>query len=407
MPSLPTFCSLAELAGWTHADTPPQCAYIVMSGGQCKRQMSHKTPDEAKSIIAQNLDIFTAPSGKHNDASRLFELLLNLANIHLCGLHKKYNSNAKAQWLKEFAEQKDSITAKVKECYNLGIDHTHTGEGGEDTDESDLSGVRHTSNERDSDDSASGGEAGASRLSSQFSSPTELLRRTFTISKSEVAKDVTSLLEKPIDNKSSPPGWIYVICPVYLPGTIKVGITRKQHPELKRFPKHKACYREVKVLTTRLIPYVYRVEQLMLTEFSNNHYMLENKCQGCKKACHQELLNIDEKTLLRCLKKWISFVETCPYNKEGKLTKEAKERLPLPASKIYLGEKPTRRHLTTTPTPKKERGEKNTSISPLPILNLANSTSETKHSRVQEVELDHDDLCAAVGDLHLTPSRRR
>lgn len=392
MPSLPTFCSLAELAGWTHADTPPQCAYIVTTGGQCKRQMSLKTPDEAKSIIAQNLEIFTAPSGKHNDASRLFELLLNLANIHLCGLHKKYNTNAISQWLKDFAEQKASITAKVKECYNPGTDHADTGEIGD-------------GNGRDSDDSASGAEAAASKPSSQFSSPTGLLRRTLTISKSEVAQDVTSLLERPLEKKSSPPGWIYAVCPADLPGKIKVGFTGI-HPEQERFVHHRRCYREIEVLTEELVPHAHRVEQLLLTEFSNKHHMLENACQKCD-TCHMELLDIDKETLLSCLEKWISFVKTRPYNNEGRLKQEAKERLPLPASKSYLGCKSTRRKMITSPTPKKKRGIKESSISSLPGLNFTSSPSTTKHSRVHEVDLDQHDLCVAVINLNLTPSRHR
>ncbi|KAJ5337205.1 uncharacterized protein N7506_005227 [Penicillium brevicompactum] len=280
--------------------------------------MSHKTPDEARSIVAQNLEIFTAPSVKHSDAARLFELLLNLANIHLCGLHKKCNSDAIAQWLKDFAEQKASITAKVKECYNLRTDHAHTGESGDD-------------NGRGSDDRASGAEAAASKPSSQLSSPTGLLRRTLTIPKSQVAQDVTNLLEKPVEKTSSPPGWIYAVCPVDLPGKIKVGFTGK-HPELERFVYHRRCYREIEVLTMELVPYANRVEQLLLTEFSNKHHMLENACQECD-TCHMELLDIDKETLLGCLEKWISFVKTCPYNSQGRLTKEAKERLPLPASK--------------------------------------------------------------------------
>lgn len=408
---MPTFCSLAELVDWTHADSPsPQCAYLVKAGSPCKIWMSRKISNEARSVVAKHLGIFTEPSDECTDASPCSLFFKNLATIHLCNSHKKHVPQAIAQWLNELTEKRDSIIAKLKEYYKLGIDDTHTGENADFADGLDLSGNQPHGDKAGSDDEkgASEGGEGVSTLSSQSSLPIGLIRHTLTITKDEVAKDVTCLLESAIETKSKSPGWIYAICPLDLPGIVKVGFTAEP-PHLQRFQDHKKCHREFDILMTKLVPYAYRVEQLVLTEFSNKHYELENGCQNprCKGTYHKELLDVDRNRLLRCLKKWISFVESYPYNKEGQFTKEAKERLPRPALTSYLGfKKPIRGRTSRSTTPKKKSGNQGSPITPPPIADFTTPTSTTKYSRVNEVELNQDGLCAAVEDLQFTPSRQ-
>lgn len=403
------FCSLAELAAWTPSDTPsdtpaPRCAYIVSTGYPCKSRMNHKASNEAKSVVLENLGIFTASSGGYTDASRLFKFLQSLANLHLCHIHRKHNSQATAQWLEDFREDRVFITAKLEECYNLGIDYTRAGESGDEKDEFDSSEIRTSSDENGSDDEKSLfiQKQDVSSLSGHSSSPIRVARCTLTYSESEVAKAVTSLLEKPIENKSKEHAHIYVICSHDLPGMFKVGISIKQ-PEIGRFRQHKKCYPKFEVVMTKLIPYAYRVERLVLTELFNKRYAFD--CQNCK-SNHTELLDIDKDSLLKCLEKWSSFVESRPYNTQGRLTQDAKDNLP-PVLRSYLGCKTFRLSFPRSPTPKRKGASKDSDISPLPTLNLMKSTPLTKHSRVQEVELDQDDLCAGVRDLQLTPSRRR
>jgi hypothetical protein len=78
------------------------------------------------------------------------------------------------------------------------------------------------------------------------------------------------------------------------------------------------------------------VVTLLLTEFSNNRCKLKEVCRSCK-VSHQDLLIIDKESLLRSLEKWRAFVESSPYSESGRLTLDAKRRLPLPALKSYLG----------------------------------------------------------------------
>ncbi|CAI7565703.1 unnamed protein product [Penicillium bialowiezense] len=345
------FCSLAELAVWTPSDTPsPQCAYIVSTGYPCKSRMNRKASHEAKSVVLENLGIFTAPSGGYTDASRLFKFLQSLANIHLCHIHRKHNSQATAQWLDDFREKRAFITAKLEESYKTGIGHTRAGESGDEKDEFDSSDMRTSSDENGSDDEESLfiQKQDVSRLSGHSSSPIRVVRPTLTFSESEVAKAVSCLLERPIENKSKEHGHIYVIRPVDLHGKLKVGFSIK-HPEISRFRKHEKCYRKFEILMTKLIPYAYRVEQLVLTELFNKRCAFD--CQKCE-STHKELLDIDKESLLKCLDKWSSFVESRPQTYERdqrEASSSCFEKLP------WLQTNPT--VVPSKSNPKKERSK--------------------------------------------------
>ncbi|KAF9889439.1 hypothetical protein FE257_007341 [Aspergillus nanangensis] len=412
MKSSPTFCSLAQLLEWTHVDPPsPQCAYLVRAGSPCKGWMSRKISDQARSLVAEHLDLLTAVSEGWTKA-----FFQKLATIHLCNNHKKHDFHAIEQWLGEFTTGRDTIIDKLEEYYNLDMDDTRTGESEDNADDVESSGIdseesdeeQSVSEEEDISDEedASDEEESVSASSSQFEAPIGLLRYTYTIAEDEVAKDVTHLLEQPVKGKSQPPGYIYVIRPIGLLGKLKVGYTTSHSPQVERFRMHQKCHQEFEEVTKRLAPYAYRVEQLLLREFSNKHYTLENACQSCG-TYHRELLDVDEDTLLRCLEKWIGFVESCPYNKKGNLTKEAKERLPRPALKSYLGCKPTRHRRSPGVTPTKKRASQGSQIVSPPGVGFRVPTSATKYLNVHETELNHDDLCAAVEGLQLTPSRHR
>jgi hypothetical protein len=177
---------------------------------------------------------------------------------------------------------------------------------------------------------ASEEEENTSILSRLSSSLFEIIR----IQDDKVAEIVTRVLERPVHNKSENPGWIYIISPYDLPGIMKIGFTMKP-PVMSRFRTYRKCYGDFEVIATRLVPYAVRVEQLLLTEFSNNRCKLKECCHNCK-ISHRDLLVIDKESLLRSLEKWRAFVESSPYSVSGVLTPDAKRRLPLPALSRYL-----------------------------------------------------------------------
>ena len=153
------------------------------------------------------------------------------------------------------------------------------------------------------------------------------IRRTFTFEEDKVAKDVTWHVKQPIRGKATKSGYVYIIRPFNLPGKFNIGYT-EYYPELSRFKEHQVCYGGLKVIKTEYTPYAFRVEQLLLAEFSNKHFALEDTCpkHGVR---HKELLEINEDILIESVEKWAKFAKSPSYDKKsGELLDEAKIRLP-------------------------------------------------------------------------------
>ncbi|CAL5873445.1 uncharacterized protein PFLUO_LOCUS7724 [Penicillium psychrofluorescens] len=301
----------------------------------------------------------------------------------------------------EFNASRTSIISKLAEYYGSETGDTITKEESEE----DGDGSVFWSCESDGEKNASEAEEGVSTLSSQSSISIAAIRRTLTLKEDEVAKEVTLFLERGVTRSSDDNGYIYILCFSNLPGKFKVGFTKKA-PE-SRIKVHKNCYGTLKVIaTTEKIPHPYQVEQLLLKEFSNKQYKLKEGCQKCM-VFHRELLDVDKETLLRSLEKWTHFVRSNPYGKTGRLTTNAKENLPLPALRSYLGYKPTRRRKSAGPTPKKKGGGQDSQITLLPASKFKSATPTTKSFGVDEIELHPDGLLSALDKLQLTPSVSR
>lgn len=169
----------------------------------------------------------------------------------------------------------------------------------------------------------------------------------------------------------------------------------------------------LEVIKTEYTPYAFRVEQLLLAEFSNKHFTLEDTCPK-RGARREELLEIDEDSLIESFEKRVKFAKSSSYDKKsGELLNEANTRLPCPASEAYLNcGKPHPRLVasptTKKPTPKNGVGQDGKITQP-PTLNFKGPASTTKSIRVNEVELDSDILASDFDDLQLSPlgDRRR
>jgi hypothetical protein len=406
-PYVPTFSSLVELVDWAHCDPPfTKCTYLVKGERPCEyRPRQNKEPNDARSVFASHLEILTGPSDMFIKTYIHVKIFEDLAAIHLCSRHEKHNSQAAEQWLHEFNAKRTSIIARLEDYNNLESDGLYT----EDEIEEEYVGTEESvsefdSGEQESDEEpdASEEEEDASILSTRSSPSPGVIRHTLTIQDDEVAKDVTWVLEQTVEGKSKFPGWIYIISPLDLPGLLKVGHT-KVFPYLNRFGHHKKCHGEFQVIVTKLMPYAYRVEQLLLAEFQNNHYTLKERCRNCGHS-HKELLNVDKESLQRSLEKWIDFVESRPYNKSGNLTPEAKERIPRPALGSYLGQKGRRRPFNRSPGSGKKAGiqSQGFQIIPPPRPNFKAPTSTTKSIHDDE---DEDVLCSAMEKVQFTPSK--
>lgn len=282
--SVASFCSLSDLLDWTLSDPPAaQCAYLVRGNKSCSRPISRKKCNSVRSLFANLFDVLNELSGVFNDKTPLFEVFDEIVKIVICGNHAKYATEVRDQWLREldFKKTRLCISSKLEEYYGVGK--------GDDSDEKE-------------DESA---------LSGQPSS-TGFVRRTPDI---QVLEKVTKVLEQKLGDTDKKSGWNYIISSPNFPAMLKIGFTIYP-PEIQRFQTHKRCYQEFDVITTDLIPYARRVEQLVLAEFSRVHCERTEKCQKCD-STHREWLEIDKETLLESLNKWIRFAETYPYNQQA------------------------------------------------------------------------------------------
>ncbi|CEJ62480.1 hypothetical protein PMG11_10977 [Penicillium brasilianum] len=411
----PTFCTLAEVVDWAHSTSQSlQCAYLVNDKRLCTAKFGQKEAQNVQLLFESNLSILTARSGRYTQASSQFPVLQIIAARLVCERHGSHVSRVALQWLDEFNVIRSLIIRTLEKYYGYENDDTRTEEESEEKDKKD----EPFSNESDGEYfeaqeqicTSEYANEGISTPPSQSPSHIGALRRTFTFDEDRVAKDVTWHVKQPIREKAIASGYVYIISPSNLPGKFKIGHT-KDYPELNRLKQHR-CYGDYNVIKTEYTPYAFRVEQLLLAEFSNKHFTLEDACSkhGVR---HKELLEIDEDSLIESLEKWVKFAKSPSYDKKsGELLDKAKTRLPPPASEGYLKCGKQRRRLVASPgskksTPKKE-ADQDGGITPQLTPNFNKSPTPTiKSISVNEVELDSDGLASDFDDLQLSPSRNR
>ncbi|KAJ5438024.1 uncharacterized protein N7458_009022 [Penicillium daleae] len=401
-----TFFSLVELVDWDHGiPAAIQCAYMIADRRRCRWQIAKGNLILAQEDFASHHEMISGPSGECTRASPQFEILKNLANIYICRRHNEHKSQAIEQWLKELDVRANFASLKLEEGESFQSSHIHPAESEEHTDAINApDGEHYRAGRKPGEEEHPFGAAEGVSVVSNEPPPVRIIRRANTMEPDAVAQDVTWLLKQPLDGPLNlEPGYIYVICPPGLPGIFKIGYTL-QHPELGRLNKHDECYGEVELIAKEFTEYVHRVEQLLLAEFSNNHYQLEGRCHNCDHS-HRELLKVDKKTLLRSLKKWVKFIESPAYDRSGLLLTEAQSRIPRPASKKFLRcERPKRSSPGGPNSAKKGEGQKFQTTSPR-RLDFEAPTPTKQYPEVGEAEINPDEICPDFDNLHLTPSK--
>jgi hypothetical protein len=131
--------------------------------------------------------------------------LQNLAEIYICGLHKKHEPQAIAQWLKELNIRGNFESLRLEEDDTFESSDTHTEESEEHTDEIEelMCECYRAGRKPDQEGNPFEEEEGISVLSNQSMLPIRTVRRAMTMEEDAVAKNVTWLLKQPLDGKSS------------------------------------------------------------------------------------------------------------------------------------------------------------------------------------------------------------
>lgn len=150
------------------------------------------------------------------------------------------------------------------------------------------------------------------------------LRESKTRAKSEedVARKVIKKACEPLAETDKKPGRLYLIS---LPGQadmFKLGFTKDTKA---RFSEHRRCYGHITIVKNAFLPYAHRIEQLILTELSQQQCMLTQKCQNCDHS-HRECIQTGKDDMVNVFDKWVAFArgeneyapgENEPYDKKG------------------------------------------------------------------------------------------
>lgn len=351
---VPTFRPLADLLDGS--DTT--CIYLPQNRMPCIRPVPQVYSNHPLVLLGNDLDILITPGG-YPEASAQFELFRKFASHYMCTLHvKEHVLQAAEQWLNEFNTDRTSFTFKLQEYRNsrkskytqIDSDSSESEDSESDTERLDeFFAFGSRTLEADSGEDEFEEEA-IQNFSTQSTLSIGAIHRSSTIEEHEAAQGVTWLLEQCLESGDKKPGWIYVVRLQTPPGMLKIGQSAA-NPKLHRLKQLLGCYGETELITMMHTPYANRVERLLRTEFSKNHYNMV--CRNCGLR-HLGFLDIDEEHLRRSLIKWIQFLESPSYSKSGELLPGAV--LPPPASQDYLGCKRPPRRVFGHPITKQKAG---------------------------------------------------
>ncbi|KAJ5748505.1 uncharacterized protein N7511_010201 [Penicillium nucicola] len=138
----------------------------------------------------------------------------------------------------------------------------------------------------------------------------------------DVALKVAEKAYETLTEQDSESGRLYLFSLSGQEDMFKVGKTIDMK---NRFSCHRRCYGDITILRHAFLPFVRRIEQLILTELSQKHCELSAKCKNCDTA-HREWIQIGRADMETVFDKWVEFArgenepalrETEAYDKDG------------------------------------------------------------------------------------------
>ncbi|KAJ5536128.1 hypothetical protein N7513_009314 [Penicillium frequentans] len=264
----PKFQPLHDVLAEAFSDDSPKifCAFLESDGKPCGDTVKKTDLNGAKYYVekvSQYLNYTT-------ETSPLLALLFQLCNYCLCGHHMKHNGHPKSQWLRELKTKalKDKFISLLM------------------------------ANER-------------------WPPPPRVLGfKAYQKGKSvetwlETLKRIDKVLKKEL--KRIDKNYVYVLSSPEAVGKFKIGVCR-DHPLEKRTDQHLKCYPSSEMIKYMALPqYAYHVEQLMLAEFKEYHFQLEEPCHVYDHGRHIEWLNVEADVLIGRIHEWQEFFIDRPH----------------------------------------------------------------------------------------------
>ncbi|KAJ5385087.1 hypothetical protein N7517_002998 [Penicillium concentricum] len=298
------------------------CAQLKDDTKPCLNKIAKANLESLKESFGDLFTILNDPDRNFHDKDGAFNTVLEqLINASLCRQrHHRNSDGAKSQWLKElYNDEKRDLLRYRLQIYLL-----------EPLEEESIISISvpppGTEFELFQPESRSSGKPNVPLL-------------------------VTAELLKPLGETDRKSGYIYLISHPREPKMFKIGFSTELE---RRFDEHRRCYEKFSKVASDFIPYVRRIEQLIIIEFSLKHYRLKEKCTSCHKT-HKEWLQVNKATLLKSFNKWVQFAKALesPYDKEGNF-KTKTVALPPPAMNFK----------SRSPTPTKKGSRRRSDIAP-------------------------------------------
>ncbi|KAJ5524194.1 hypothetical protein N7494_010844 [Penicillium frequentans] len=279
----PKFQPLHEVLAEAFSEDSPKilCAFLEKDGTPCSDTVE-KTDLKGAQYYVEKVSQYLSNT---TETSPLLALLFQLCNYCLCGHHMKHNGHPKSQWLRELK------TKTFKEKFISLL----------------------MANER-------------------WPPPPRVLEfKAYQKGKSvgtwlETLKRIEEVLKKELTGIDK--NYVYVLSSPEAVGKFKIGVC-KDHPMEKRTDQHLKCYPSSKIIKSMAVPrYAYRVEQLMLAEFNEYHFQLEEPCHVYDHGRHKEWLNVDADILVGRIREWQDFFIDRPhkmklYAEDGSFNRDA------------------------------------------------------------------------------------
>lgn len=264
----PKFQPLHEVLAEAFSDDSPKilCAFLENDGTPCSDTVE-KTDLKGAQYYVEKVSQYLSNT---TETSPLLALLFQLCNYCLCGHHMKHNGHPKSQWLRELK------TKTLKEKFISLL----------------MANERWPPPPR---------VLGFKAIQKGKSVETWL----------ETLKRIDIALKKEL--KWIDKNYVYVLSSPEAVGKFKIGVC-KDHPLEKRTDQHLKCYPSSKMIKYMAIPqYAYHTEQLMLAEFKEYHFQLDEPCHVYDHGRHKEWLNVEADVLIGRIREWQEFFIDRPH----------------------------------------------------------------------------------------------
>lgn len=305
---VPKFQPLHEVLAEAYSDSPTiLCAFLGSDGNACNDTVEKGDLEGAKHYVEKVSQCLS----KINENSPLQDFLFQLCNYCLCSRHMEHSGHPKSQWLSELK------TKRLKQKFVSLLE-----------------------------------------MNNRWPPPLRVLKFK-AIQNDETWLDTPKRIDKVLKKelKGTDKNFVYLLYSPEALGKFKIGVC-KDPPLQGRIKEHQRCYPKSEIIEyVQIQKHAYKVEQLMLAEFQENHVQLEEPCWGCSKeekaVHHIEWLQVERHILVDRIDYWHEYflnTHVPRYDKNNRFKPDKGQNTP-EGAKEFTPTKSGRWSSSRSPTP--------------------------------------------------------